>query len=195
MKLLYTPNSPYARVARVCALEQKVKMSFVEVTVRERADEILKINPAAMVPTLLLDNGTFLSETRLICEFIENLGTGGFLSEASDFEGRHREGLTTAFLDGVAVWVREIRRPSGEQSPGIIELEKKRAIRCLGHFEKTWEMSTNRLNYASTMLASSLQLIDTRLDLVWKNEYLKLADWYAEISNKSSLQLTAPLPV
>lgn len=195
MKLLYTPNSPYARVARVCALQQEVKLGFEAVAVREQADSILKYNPAAMVPTLVLDNGTFLTETRLICEYFEASGPGGFLSTINDIEGRYWEGIINNHLDGVAVWVRELRRPVNEQSPGSISLEQGRAERCLEYFENQWDTGATSLNYASVMLASSIELIDTRLCLRWKHKNPKLAAWYEAISRNDLLRITAPHPL
>ena len=104
MKLLYSPNSPYARVARVCALYQSIEIEFEAVGLRQHADAILDYNPAAMVPTLVLDDGLFLTETRVICEYFETLSQREFVSPPSDLVGRHREGLANNFLDGVAVW-------------------------------------------------------------------------------------------
>ena len=194
MKLLYTPNSPYSRVARVCALQQGVQLSFEAVAVREHASQILAYNPAAMVPTLVLDNGLFIAETRLICEYFEGIGPGGFLAWKEDLTGRHWEGLVTNFLDGVAVWVRELRRPDGEQSSGTIELEKNRSERCLAYFEQQWDTGAKNLTYASTMLASAIELINTRLDLNWQSKNPGLADWYRALTENELLRLTAPLP-
>ena len=45
------------------------------------------------------------------------LGSGGTVS------------LHRIALDGGAVWAREIKRPAGEQSPGIVDHENRRALR------------------------------------------------------------------
>lgn len=124
MKLFYTPNSPYSRVARVFALTLDMPVEFVEVAVRDAAHELLEFNPAAKVPSLELEDGVVLSETRLICEHLESLSDKRVLATVDDHLGRHWEGLVGGFMDGIAVWVREIRRPASEQSPGILDLEK-----------------------------------------------------------------------
>ncbi len=107
MKLFYTSNSPYSRVARIVALALKVPVDFVEVTVRESAEELLNYNPAAKVPSLELDDGIVLSETRLICEHFESRSAHPILSKVDDHEGRHWEGIIGGFMDGIAVWVRD----------------------------------------------------------------------------------------
>ncbi len=195
MKLLYTPNSPYARVARICALRLQSQLAFETVAIREQADRILAINPAAMVPTLVLDDGSFLTETRLICEYLEHSGAGGFLAPRNDLPRRHWEGLINNFLDGVAVWIREIRRPPGEQSPGVIGLELDRAARCFEYFERHWDMDAIDLTYASAMLASAIELIDTRTDWNWRERAPAMAAWYQAISADELLRRTAPHPI
>ena len=194
MKLLYTPNSPYSRVARICALQQQSKLEFEAVGVREKAGRILDHNPAAIVPTLVLDDGNFLTETRLICEYLEDSGPGGFVANRGDLEGRHREGFVNNLLDGVAVWIREIRRPADEQSPAIIALEKARFERCSAYLEHHWDSGDLELSYASAMLASAIELIDTRVSVNWRDSCPGLADWYARISANELLKRTAPLP-
>ena len=81
MKLFYTPNSPYARVARVIALEIGLAMDFVQVEVRDTVDELLHYNPAAKVPTLELDDGVVLSDTRLICDYLQSRSDGRYLCD------------------------------------------------------------------------------------------------------------------
>ncbi|TAN02872.1 MAG: hypothetical protein EPN36_15300 [Rhodanobacteraceae bacterium] len=85
-------------------------------------------NPAGKVPTLLLDNRCALSDTRLICEYLDSLSPSGFLARPDDLDGRCLEGLAAGFLDGVAVWIRELRRDRAEQSPGVLELEAERFV-------------------------------------------------------------------
>ncbi|MGH8184884.1 MAG: glutathione S-transferase N-terminal domain-containing protein, partial [Rhodanobacteraceae bacterium] len=72
MELLYTPNSPYSRIVRVRVLEQALDVKFTRVSLRESADQILEHNPAGKVPALILDDGRALSETRLVCEYLDS---------------------------------------------------------------------------------------------------------------------------
>ena len=39
--------------------------------------------------------------------------------------------LASSLMDGLSVWLRELRRPSGEQSPGVIRHETDRAGRLV----------------------------------------------------------------
>jgi len=166
-------------------------VEFVEVAVRDAAHELLEFNPAAKVPSLELEDGVVLSETRLICEHLESLSDKRVLATVDDHLGRHWEGLVGGFMDGIGVWVREMRRPASEQSPGILELEKNRSIRCLDHFEKTWHCDLET-TFAPIMLASAIELMDKRLAFEWRTGRPMLSSWFDEISKTSELKHTSP---
>ena len=71
MRLILTPNSPYARVVRLIAFDAGVALTLNYLPTRDAADEILRYTPTGKVPTLVLDDGTTLSDTRVICEHIQ----------------------------------------------------------------------------------------------------------------------------
>ncbi|MHC5729781.1 MAG: glutathione S-transferase N-terminal domain-containing protein, partial [Nostoc sp.] len=54
MKLFYTPNSPYARIARIATLELNLsdQIQTQKVIARDPNSELLNYNPTAKVPTL-----------------------------------------------------------------------------------------------------------------------------------------------
>lgn len=194
MKLLYTANSPYSRIARVCALECAIDLELELVGVREFADVILKYNPSGKVPSLKIDNGSVLSESRLICEYFDSITDFRFTALVSELDRRCLEGLASGFLDGIATWVREARRHREEQSRKVLQLENERARRCLAHFEGIWDTGSMQLNYGSVALASAIELLDTRLQSEWRRTHPKLFRWFQNISKSPSLRATAPLP-
>lgn len=189
-RLFYTQNSPYCRISRVAALVLEARVEFVEVAVRESAEELSKYNPAARVRSLELEDGVVLSETRLICEHFEHCGTGTILAQVGDHEGRRWEGLAAGFLDGIAVCVREARRASNEQSPSTIAVEKIRCMRCLNHFEAVWEYGLDML-YAPITLACAIDLMDKRLPLEWRLQHPRLSAWFDTFGTRDELRQTA----
>ena len=196
MKLFYTPNSPYARITRVTALELNLsdKIKMQKVTVRDANSTLLNYNPTGKVPTLETDDKFILSETRIICAYFDSFNNDiRLVADTSDPFSLQLEGLFGGFLDGVAVWVREVRRPRTEQSPPIIELEQSRALRCLGHFEKLSDKLDQQPKLAHIMLGCTLGIIEARLQkFQWRQKHLRLAKWYDEFSSRSSMQATKP---
>lgn len=64
MKLFYTTTSPYARKARIVAIEAGVadRLHCVPTTVRDPESPLLALNPVGMVPTLVTVDGVVLCE-------------------------------------------------------------------------------------------------------------------------------------
>lgn len=192
LELLYTPNSPYSRIVRVRILEQGLDIGFTRVALRESADRLLEFNPAGKVPTLKLDGGRTLSETRLICEYLDSLHPSDFLARPEDLDGRSLEGLATGFLDGIAVWIRELRRDRAEQSPGVLQLEGERFDRCMRYFEQMG-LAAHGVGYAHTAIASAIELVDVRVSKAWRNECPCMSRWFDAISENACLRATSPL--
>ncbi|MEH1800037.1 MAG: glutathione S-transferase N-terminal domain-containing protein [Nostoc sp.] len=115
MKLFYTPNSPYARIARVATLELNLcdQIETQKVIARDPNSDLLNYNPTGKVPTLTTDDGFILSETRIICVYLNHLNPEiKLVTDISNGFLQQLEGMTGGFIDGIAVWVRELRRGS-----------------------------------------------------------------------------------
>ncbi|MHC5821256.1 MAG: glutathione S-transferase family protein [Nostoc sp.] len=195
MKLFYTPNSPYARIARIATLELNLsdQIQTQKVIARDPNSELLNYNPTAKVPTLATDDGFILSETRIICVYLNHLNPEiKLVADISNGFLQQLEGMTGGFIDGIAVWVRELRRPLSEQSFGVIEFEHERALRILDYFEKISDKLDQTPKLAHITLASALGLEIRLPDLQWRQKYPKLAHWYDEFSKRSSMQVTIP---
>jgi glutathione S-transferase len=85
MKLLYAPQSPFARKVRAAAIElglgDQMQLQYAEVVPgKENASFAESINPLRKVPALILDDGvTVIVDSTVICEFLDALVGGGTL--------------------------------------------------------------------------------------------------------------------
>jgi glutathione S-transferase len=71
---LYDSVGPNPRVVRMFMAEKGIEMPKQTVDLRKgenREAEHLKRNPHGQMPTLELDNGSYLSEITAICEYLE----------------------------------------------------------------------------------------------------------------------------
>src|SRR5580692_6937268 len=73
MKLLYTKRSPFARKVRVIALEKNIPLDLVDEDLQKKSQRLLGANPLGKVPTLILDNGTTVFDSPVICQYLDNL--------------------------------------------------------------------------------------------------------------------------
>ena len=191
MLLLCTPNSLYSRIVRVVASELNIDLPIEFVRVRTSASKLLDFNPAGKVPTLILDEGSVLAESRAICEHLQTHSKRKLLAEIFDHGAREVEGIVCGFVDGVAVWVREARRDPEEQSPPILELESARAYRCLRYFEIR-DLSKAPLNYAYISLFCAIDLMSLRVEQSWRCDFPILARWYSDLAEKEVFVSTRP---
>jgi glutathione S-transferase len=78
MKLYWSPASPYARKVRVVAREKDIAGRIEEVVVDAFADpaELVSANPLGKVPTLLLEDGSTLYDSPVICTYLDAIGEG-----------------------------------------------------------------------------------------------------------------------
>ena len=199
MKLYVTDGSPYARIARMVVIEKNLE-SRVEIAAaltRRTASPYYAINPSGRVPYLVRDDGVGLEESALICAYLDAL-VGAPLFELPSGEARWQalrlEALARSLVDGLAVWMRELRRPANERSPTIIQHETDRSARMSALWEREIEHAWMRgpLNMAQMTLACALALEGRCGNFAWRPEHPKLTAWFDAFATRPSFMRTAP---
>jgi glutathione S-transferase len=199
VKLYITPGSPYARLARVVVLEKKLadRVEIIPAQTRQADSPYYRVNPSGRVPYLVRDDGTGLEDSSVICAWLDHLdGKPAFDPPDGErgWEARRLEALARSWLDGLAVWLRELYRPREERSPGIIRHEGARS----GRMADLWETEIDHplmhgsLNLAQVTLACALGLVARNPDFRWRPGHPNLSDWFDRISARPSLAATAP---
>ena len=199
MKLYITPGSPYARMARMVVLEKGLQQRVEVIVAKTRTKDspYYAINPSGRVPYLVRDDGVGMEESALICAYLDRLnGAPAFALPDGDagWEAQRLEGLARSFVDGVAVWGRELVRPPNERSPTVIAHEAERARRMADVWEReiggAWMQ--DRLNMAQLTLACGLGLEARNPDFRWRAGRPRLVEWFARIAARPSFAATAP---
>jgi glutathione S-transferase len=199
MRLFHTPGSPFARIVRVALRETGLlaRIEEVETTLRDPASSLLPVNPVGRVPTLLLPDGTALTETALIIPFLDGLGPAAPLLPAGDAAAWAAFGRILGMLDGIGVWNRELRRPVEERSPGVIALETRRANRVADALEAEVAAGGWRLDgppdAARIALGCALGYGERRHRAwAWREGRPALAAWFDRIAARPSFLATVP---
>ncbi len=140
MKLFHAPGSPYARIARMAVIEHALqdRVAVEEATLRDPASVLLPHNPVGRVPSLVLEDGTTITETTPVLMALDALvpAERRLLPGADKPRALAAYGRVLGMMDGIAVWNRELRRPEHERSPGVIALEALRAVRIADALER-----------------------------------------------------------
>jgi len=197
VKLYVTPGSPYARMARIVVLEKKLgeRVEVVQAQTRKADSPYYRINPSGRVPYLVRDDGVGIEESQLICEYLDGLDATPIFQN-SNLEARRLEAIARSFLDGLAVWLREIMRPENERSPTTVEHEKSRMQRLAGFWEQEvgHTVMNGPLNMAQLTLACALGMAARSRELDWRSGHPKLAAWFDRFATRPSFAATAPPP-
>lgn len=112
MLLFHSLTSPYARKVRALLLEKRVTVEAVDVAATGRSAS--EHNPLGKVPTLVLDDGTVLFDSRVITEALDALYPTPRLIPVDARERavvRHFEALADGICDVLVPVLRDSRRP------------------------------------------------------------------------------------
>ena len=201
VKLYITLTSPYARLARIVVIEKELdyKVEQIIAKTRQADSPYYQVNPSGRVPCLILSDGTRLEESQLVCSYLDHLDAAPRFEAPNGTEGlqvRRLEALARSLMDGVSVWIREGFRPVDERSPGIVSHEQARAARLID----VWEneiidsvMQGDLNNMAQLTLITTLQLEQWNPDFKWREGHPRLIEWCDQLSDRPSLQETAPV--
>ena len=202
MKLYISPLSPFARKVRVAARETGLAARIEEVPatvspVKPNA-EVGRANPLMKVPTLVLDDGSALFDSPVICEYLDSLHAGRTLFPPSG-EGRWTALMLQAVGDGIleaAVLVRyeTALRPKELQWADWIGGQRAKWHAGLDLLERTAAALAGEPTIGSITAGCSLGYLDFRYgDDDWRTSRPALARWYEGFSARESMRATVPV--
>jgi glutathione S-transferase len=199
MKLYVTYTSPYARLARIIVIEKALedRVEIIEAKTRTRDSPYYQINPSGRVPYLVDDAGVGMEDSQLICAYLDSLdGKPRFHKplSAHDWAYLRLEFTARSMCDSISVWTREMARPANERSPTVLAHEVARSQRMADVFEGhvADPLMQGAPHMAHLILAVALERARyCGLDDL-TNGRPQLADWMRSMSDRPSMQRTAP---
>ena len=201
MKLLGSLASPYTRKVRVVLAEKKIECDFEKVDVNPADNPVNAHNPLGKVPTLMLDDGTTLFDSRVIVEFLDSASPIARLIPEDNRERvavRRWEALADGSLDAGLLIRYESLRPKKEQSQAWTGKQ-------VGKLRRGLEMLSNDLGDRSWCHGDRYTLADIALGcclgwiafrkpggIEWRDEYANLARHYDKLMERPAFAETAP---
>jgi glutathione S-transferase len=203
MRLFVSPASPFARKCRIVIREKGLLSQVEEVVADPYADDpgLLAANPIAQVPALLFHDGHWMSDSPLICAFLDSLAPEPRLvpeqtgpTPDGHWGVRWRETLADGALELAVKLVLENRRPEAERSPLWIARWTAGLHRALDRIEAEAVMNSERLDLGAIALGVVGPYLDFRHPaLRWREAHPKLAGFCDAMSERSSFVATAPV--
>lgn len=201
MKLHWSPRSPFVRKIMIALHEHGLvdKVSCVRSVVAYMAtpnEEVLKDNPLGKLPALVLDDGTCLFDSRVICEYLDGLSEGTKLFP-NDPKERIRQMRWQALGDGLTdlllIWRVEQMRPNGSLEVLLDAFERK-VRACFTKLEDEADLlAKTQFGIGHVSIVCAIGQLEFRYnDSHWREAFPKLGAWYDEIFKRSSVSVTAP---
>jgi glutathione S-transferase len=198
MRLFYSTTSPYARKALVTAMEKGFCGALELVACNPHAGEpaLLTVNPLSRVPTLVLDDGSALYDSPVICEWLDVHGEGDALLPLQG-PGRwavmRGQALADGMMDDAYANVMEGRRPAGRQDPSSVAARNAALLRGVAALESDLSALPTPLTLAHIAAGCALGYLEFRLPhIAWRDAAPSLAAWYTEFARRPAFAATRP---
>jgi glutathione S-transferase len=200
MKLHWSPRSPYVRKVMVAlhelGLADRVETVRTVVAVTRPNAVLQRDNPLSKIPTLVLDDGSALYDSRVICEYLDTLHEGPTLIPADGAErwtALRRQALADGLLDLLLVWRQELSRPAEQRShPHLIAYDNK-VIATLHTLEnEVGSLRTAAFGIAHIAIGCTLSYADFRFpELGWRSGCPSLEAWHRVFEVRPAVKATA----
>jgi len=203
VKLYYSLNSPYARKARIIIHELGLKPRVEDVIVTLPADAKFRaINPLGKIPALILDDGSAIYDSPVICEYLDEFGNGPFFPRAKllrEAQGRWRALTLQALGDGLADAVvrrnQERRLAPEKRSEEVIERQARAIEASFAVLDRMAPKFPAEPTIGELAVACAIGYLDLRApEDGWRQRYPHLAEWLDVFSRRPSAQATRPPP-
>jgi glutathione S-transferase len=203
VQLYYSPNSPYARKARIIIHELALTSRVKETIISLPADAKFRaINPLGKIPALVLDDGSVIYDSPVICEYLDDLGGGKFFPRATllkSAEGRWRALTLQALGDGLADAVvrrnQEMRLTEDKRSAETIQRQTAAIEGAFSVANRAAPKFPEHPSIGEIAIACAIGYLDLRVpNDGWRDRYSELARWLETFSRYPSVQATRPPP-
>ncbi|HMS07431.1 MAG TPA: glutathione S-transferase [Burkholderiaceae bacterium] len=201
MKLLFSPFSPYVRKCLVTAaelgLDERIELRPSSAHPINRDQAIIADNPLGKVPTFFTDDGQVLYDSRVICEYLNDLAGGSlFPAGAARWKSLTLQSLGDGMLDAALLARYEtIARPENLQWPAWRDAQLDKIETSLAALDARPELLQDRLDIGSLTIGCALWYLGVRFpDLGWQARRPRVAAWWAGFSQRPSMSRTWSLP-
>lgn len=199
MKLHWSPRSPYVRKVMIVAHETgqagQLELERSVVAMLKPHERLMQDNPLSKIPTLVLDDGSVLFDSVVICEYLNELAGAAFFPTGKDkWQALRWHALGHGMLDAGILWRNERERSAAMQSEELIAafaLKTDAALRMLDGEAEALQAAPFAIGHVG--IACALGYLDFRFDtLEWRRKAPRLAQWFVTIESRDSYQATLP---
>ncbi|HEV7326337.1 MAG TPA: glutathione S-transferase [Bosea sp. (in: a-proteobacteria)] len=176
-----SPASPFGRKIKIAIAELGLegRVEIVPADTTDPNEPLRQQNPLGKIPTLVLDDGSTLFDSRVIAEYLDQLAGGGRLFPAGDarFAQLRLQALADGICDAALLQVYETRFRTPElRSAAWVENQVGKVSRALASLEAAPPVY-DRPRIGEIALACALGYLDLRLEGRWRAGHPALVAW------------------
>ena len=200
MKLHWSPRSPFVRKVMIVVYEAGIENQVTCVRTPVAMDkpnlDLVPDNPLIKLPTLVLDDGRAIYDSRVICSYLDSVTGAGLLPAESRarLTAERRQALGDGFLDLLLLYRQERNKPQERQTPAWLSAFDLKVRAVLAALEKEApELETTPFDLGLISIGCALSYMDYRFaDLQWRDGHPTLAAWHLPFSERPSVVRTQP---
>lgn len=184
-----SPASPFGRKVKMAALELRL-MDRIEIVVADTSDpaeSLRQQNPLGKIPTLVLEDGTTLFDSRVIVDYLDDLAGGGKIipASAARFAQLRLQALADGICDAALLQVYEGRfRPEEGRDANWLAYQDGKVARALATLEANPPALKDHPQIGEIALACALGYLDLRFAGKWRAAHPGLVAWLDDFATR-----------
>jgi glutathione S-transferase len=198
MKLLWSSRSPFVRKVMVAAHEVGVAGRIATERVAVGADRpnpgVMALNPLNRIPTLVLDDGAVLYDSRVIAEYLDTLHDGPKLfpaDRAARWRALRRQALGDGLMEVIVLRLGEQNRPEARQSGSHLSSFRLKIESVLDYIEAEGIDPAGPPDIGHIATGCALAHLDFRFAAdAWRTGRPRLSAWFGAFAGRPSMCAT-----
>ncbi|WP_394828201.1 glutathione S-transferase family protein [Pendulispora albinea] len=204
MRVFWSSTSPFVRKVTVFALETGLEPRIERIPVKTMPTtpdpELSACNPLSKMPSLETDDGEWLYDSRVACEYLDTLHDRAPLiprDGAPRFEVLRLQAVGDGALDAGILCRYESLRPAAYQWSVWTDAQLGKVHRCLDLLERAAKgpsaLTADALNVGQIAVGCMLGWLDFRMVAGdFRRGHPEVAAWYERFSERPSMRATVP---
>lgn len=185
-RLLFSPASPYSAKVRMAAAWLGLPVEAVTVNTSDEPTDLIDNNPLGKIPTLVLDDGSALFDSRVIMQELDRMSGHKLYPRNAKkrIEAEFLEAIGDGISDTLIAQIYEKRfRPEEKVHQPWLDTQARKMTRGLDWLNENAPRVTTKLTGGQFAVAAMLGYLDLRFgDLNWRRGRPKLKRFEARFA-------------
>ncbi|WP_252374315.1 glutathione S-transferase family protein [Hydrogenophaga sp. 2FB] len=199
MQLHWSPKSPYVRKVMIAAHEvgvvEQLELVRSVAAMLKPNPALMEVNPLSKIPALVLDDGSTLWDSVVICEYLNARADGSLFPAEGDarWQALRWHALGDGMLDALILWRNERERDVPLANLiAAFELKINAALALLE--AEAPALAQTAFGIGHLTLVCALGYIDYRFaSHDWRARAPRLAVWFETVQQRASVRATEPV--